>query len=186
MVPLSLAEVKQLVQLYKTEHEFRKSLYSSHNIKPFINRPFPPDISENLVRNFVELFELRQCLWTPEEDHDLILLVTGRKLEVKAFTNDAQQLSFTCTQKFDVLYVLDCRDFVSDKYVLHIFEFSATDMQEMEVGMDSLQAKFLSDEQRPVRVSLKRLMKFAEQKGYYHEIHTLKLNEHVQLISEGV
>ena len=184
MAFFTLGDVNKLIHLYKSEHTFRKSLYSTRNVKPFINRPFPPDVSENLVRCFVEQVERRQCNWTVDANHDLFLPTTKRKLEVKAFTNEAEQVSFTCTQDFDVLYVLDCRKFTMDVYVVHIFEFSSEEMKAMEVGMDCVATRFLKEEKRTVRVTLKKLKNFAKVNGFYHEVHSFKLNEQIQIVSE--
>ena len=175
-IPFSIDVIYQLISLYKNEHVVRKSLYSSHNILPFSCRPFPNDVSENIVRYFVEEVEELDCLWTVKENHDLFLPATGRKLEVKAFTNDSEQISFTCTQDFDILYVLDCRGFSLDKYILHIFNFSSNEMKEMEVGMDAIEVKFLSQDKRTVRVSLNRLIKFTREKGFYHEVNEMEIN----------
>ena len=165
MIPFTLQEVSQLLNLYKKEYDVRKALYSSHNIKPFVNRPFPNDVSENLVKCFIEQVELRQCVWTVDANHDLFLPCTERKVEVKAFTNDSEQISFTCTQTFDLLYVLDCRKFQLDIYTLHIFEFSSNNMNEMELGMDAIEVQMLNETKRSVRASLKKINQVFRTKG---------------------
>lgn len=180
MISLSLKDIRKLIEFYKTEHFYRKSLYVTHDIKPFINRPFPSDISENLVKCFIEKVEMRKCLWTPEKKHDLFLPLSNRKIEVKAFTSDNQQISFTRTQEFDLLYVLDCRKFEIDCYVVHVFCFSSADMSSMEIGIDSVEVDFFKQEKR--NVSLKRLIQFASNKhcGYFKD--DVKIEEKVCLL----
>ena len=173
---LTLNDVRCMIDFYKLEYQFRKILYATRKIKTFINRPFPPDVSENLVKFYVQQVEQRECIWTVDANHDLFLPATNRKLEVKAFNNVNEQVTFTCSQDFDVLYVLDCRNFFTDKYNLHIFSFSSSEMGGMEIGIDSLATRQLNEEKRTVRVSLKRLMKFAKEKGYCYEMHSMKFD----------
>ena len=170
---LSLSDVVKLLTLYKGEHFERKKIYNGTS---FINRPFPSDISENLVLNFIEQMENRRCQWTIHANHDLFLTKTGRRIEVKAFSNTNQIVTFTCTQSFDLLYVVDGCKFELDKYTIHIFEFSSEQMKSMSVGMDSTSVKSLSDDKRTIRTTLKRLLVFAREKNYYHEENKIHLS----------
>jgi hypothetical protein len=170
---LSLSDIVKLLNLYKGEHFERKKIYNGSS---FINRPFPSDISENLVLNFIEKVEKRKCQWTIHANHDLYLPTTDRKIEVKAFSNTNQIVTFTCTQTFDLLYVVDGHKFELDKYVIHIFEFSSEQMKSMSVGMDATPVKSLNDDKRSVRTTLKRLLAFAQEKNYYHEDYKMHLS----------
>ena len=171
---LSLSDIVKLLNLYKGEHFERKKIYNGSS---FINRPFPSDISENLVLNFIEKVEKRKCQWTIHTaNHDLYLPATDRKIEVKAFSNTNQMVTFTCTQTFDLLYVVDARNFELDKYIIHIFEFSSEQMKSMSVGMDATFVKSLNDDKRVVRTTLKRLLAFAKEKNYYHGDYKMHLS----------
>ena len=184
---LTIKDIVQLLHFYKVEHNFRKSLYSAKGIKSFINRPFPADISENLVKFFIEQFKEFKgvgeggCEWTVDKNCDLYIPKYDVKIEVKAFTNNTEQITFTCSQGFDVLYVLDCREFLKDKYLIHIFHFSSTIMQGMSVGMDCINVKYLSEDKRTIRVSLKRLMKFAKDGEYTYDKYPLQLDESLKI-----
>jgi hypothetical protein len=83
-------------------------------------------------------------------------------VEVKAFTSPNQQFSFTPTQKFDLLYVLDCTKFLSNRFTIHRFEITSDDLKQMRVGMDNTTVEQLCREKRNIRIGLKKLQKFSE------------------------
>lgn len=172
--PLKLLDVYKLIQLYKNEHVVRKKLFKSNNLT-FVNRPFPFDVSENLTRIFIEKKEKKACIWTNDERHDLYLPRDDKKIEVKAFSSETQQISFTKSQTFQMLYVLDCRSFMNDYYTVHSFDFSSEDLNEMKIGIDSIVVKE-SKKTNPLRCSLKKLINFSKTKNEFrHEITHFRL-----------
>lgn len=175
---LSLGDVVTLLGFYKREHAGRSKIYSGRS---FTNRPFPSDISENIVKNFIEQVEKRKCFWSYNAKHDLFLPATGRRIEVKAFSNLGQRVSFTCSQSFDLLYVVDGCKFQLDTFTIYFFDFSSQQMQNMKVGLDNTSVRFLNIDKRTVNTTLKRLVSYAKEKNYYHSKREVKLGEKVIL-----
>ena len=92
---------------------------NKHLKRKIRNCNFPSEISENIV---AELFNYE---WKNVQKGDLIDSKKGRRVEVKGFRSTGP-ISFGPTEYWDVLYLVDCREY--NKYRFRVYEipFSST------------------------------------------------------------
>jgi hypothetical protein len=76
----------------------------------------PEHISENIVKFIIRRLGDTSCSWDGAKG-DLVSTVEGRQ-EVKCFTSDGPP-SFTPTSNWDVIYFLDGRDWINDRFTLY-------------------------------------------------------------------
>lgn len=89
-----------------------KNYYQSALLHSKIRKPnFPEDISENIIKNFIG----ESCNWDTKVG-DLFCQNDG-KIEVKCFSSDGP-ISFGANEKWDLLYILDSKDFMNGNFIL--------------------------------------------------------------------
>lgn len=102
-----------------------------HQIEQVRLPNMPEDISENIVKFIARnILNVQDCVWTKgatQDDDDDEVITSGDlhsptigKLECKCFTSDGP-LSFGPTESWNVLYFLDARDWLNDRFILYAF-----------------------------------------------------------------
>lgn len=102
---LERGEVKRLIRAYGAYCRVRAGVGTKAPV-------LPEDVTENLVRMYIERWEGRECWWgkTAGVNGDL-WIGGGKKGEVKGFASRGP-LSFGPRNRFDELWFVDARDLV--------------------------------------------------------------------------
>ena len=124
--------LKERFFLHKMYVESTFNWRHSHMIDQVRLPNMPEDISENIVKFIARnILNVQDCVWTKgatQEGDEEEVITSGDlhsptlgKLECKCFTSDGP-LSFGPTENWNVLYFLDARDWLDDRFVLYVFE----------------------------------------------------------------
>ena len=135
----SIEILKERVKKYKA-YSLSSDLHTS------IRRPnFPEDISENIVKYFLDCEKI-----TPGDLYSPLL----GKIEVKCFSSKGP-ISFGPKETWDTLIVLDAISFLEDKYKLHIIRINSRDFN-IKVNKNETYKDQVFQKRRP-RISWKSL-----------------------------
>ena len=108
--------------------ESYKKFHSSSSLHKKIRKPnFPEDISENIVKNFLEF----ETTWK-EKTGDLFSKKFG-KIEIKCFSSDGP-ISFGPKEEWEILYVLDAKNFANNVFELHKVNLSSKQFRDIQVS----------------------------------------------------
>jgi hypothetical protein len=115
-----------LLRMYKLHKEYVIAAKEAQRLTgvKFRLPNMPEHISENITKFILRLKGDATCTWDCSKG-DLQSTTEGKQ-EVKCFTSDGPP-SFTPTSEWDVIYFLDARDWLNDKFVLHRVTLKRTD-----------------------------------------------------------
>ena len=115
---------EQIHKLQTMYIEYRKTIKEINNTlkcKKIRNPNFPSEISENIVRLYLNK-NGSSCIWS-KNGGDLLCLKNNIKIEVKAFTSSGPT-SFGPKESWKELYVLDCTQFENNIFILYQIKLS--------------------------------------------------------------
>jgi len=98
---------------------------------------FPEHISENIAKFILRRNGDTSCTWACTKG-DLESAIEGKQ-EVKAFSSNGPP-SFTPSSEWDVIYFLDARDWLNDRFVLHRVGLRRTDKEWAEIKVSKDQS----------------------------------------------
>lgn len=121
-----------LIQRITSYKKFRETAELDKSIR----RPnFPEDISENLVKLFLNCENIK-----PGDLYSKTL----QKIEVKCFSSDGP-ISFDPKEKWETLIVVDAKNYKKDEYFIHIINISSSNFNfkcnKLESYKDQIQQK---------------------------------------------
>lgn len=132
---LSEFEWLELFVSFKKYCRKRKEIYEKKQKKQRLPN-FPEDISENLVRFFIEIKEGNKCKWNTKVG-DLIIN-EKLKCEVKCFLSTGPT-SFGPKEKWDILYFLDATDFLKNQFKIYKIELSSENKKILNLKVNKKQ-----------------------------------------------
>ena len=115
---------EQILMFQNTYIQYRKTVRNINNslqFKKIRNPNFPSEISENIVRLYLNKNGLN-CIWS-KNGGDLLNIKNNIKIEVKAFTSSGPT-SFGPKESWKELYVLDCTQFENNIFILYQIKLS--------------------------------------------------------------
>ena len=138
------------------------------------NPNFPSPISENIVK-----FAIREkygvCPSWNTESGDLEF--AGKRIEVKGFSSDGP-ISFGPTQRWDILYLVDCRNY--NKMLFSVIEIRLTNFDVRSLVLNSKNGKTYGDYcdvgKRPI-LKPEKLLSIIEEKKTIFNGHLDELNQ---------
>jgi len=97
----------------------------------------PEDISENIVKYIIiNKQNDKTCIWNCKVG-DLYSTIEG-KLECKCFTSDGPP-SFTPSSDWDVIYFLDARNYINDRFILYRIPLKRTSEEWKKIKISKTQ-----------------------------------------------
>lgn len=117
--------------IHKTYFLQRKQLSNDLNVN-FRMSGIPEDISENIIKFIIHKNGDKTSSWSCSGD--LYSFIYGKQ-ECKCFTSNGP-LSFTPSSLWDVIYFLDAREWLNDKFILYKVNLknSSTDWKNIRVN----------------------------------------------------
>jgi hypothetical protein len=123
--------------------ESYKAFHSSSILHKKIRRPnFPEDISENIVKNFLDF----ETTWK-KETGDLYSEKIG-KIEIKCFSSDGP-ISFGPKEEWEILYVLDAKNFKNNIFKIHQVDLSSKQFRNIQVSKSQTFGDQILQSRRP-------------------------------------
>jgi len=169
-------ELRKLVRAHQLYARVREDVGCGVR-KPLV----PEDVTENLVRMYIDRVEGRECWWGKAAgvSGDLMVVCGGQaslKVEVKGFTNGSGPLTFGPKNRFDELWFVDAHELVTARGLVKLYKaplaFESSEIQAIRVNRKERFADQCVQGRRP-KVSFQ---KFVSEVG----------EENVQLVYEGV
>lgn len=131
---------------------------------------FPSEISENIVRLIIKEKLGYEPSWIEGKTGDLTY--EGKKIEVKAFSSRSPT-SFGPKENWDIIYFLDCIDFMKSEYVCYEIKLSNKSKEWMNLKVNKNETFFQHcEEKRRPRIRFESIKE--------------QLGEHCKIIFEGV
>lgn len=161
--------IKQVMEysyeiLYKRLYLFKTYSSSSH-LHNSIRKPnFPEDISENIVKLFLNCEKI-----TPG---DLFSKEFG-KIELKCFSSRGP-ISFGPKEKWDTLMVLDATQYFKDSYILYIINISS-DIFDIKINKHQTYKDQINQKRRP-RISWDKLKIYSKNHSKIFNIRLDKIS----------
>lgn len=119
---------------------------------------FPSEISENIVKFAIKKSKRICPTWnTKSGDLTLDLLTFEKKLEIKGFSSSGPS-SFGPKSIWDIIYFIDCHDFMKDKFTVYEISLPNNNKHWMNLKMNSKQTyKQQCNQGRRPRISFKNI-----------------------------
>lgn len=121
---MNIQQIKELLTIHK---EYNQSLQTFKDEKKFkIRNPnFPEAISENIIKEYINIIEKRDCRKL-DKSGDLEILDNNNKIkvEVKCFSSNGPT-SFGPNESWDELYFLDATDFMNNNFKIYKVKLSS-------------------------------------------------------------
>jgi hypothetical protein len=89
------------------------------------NPNFPENISENIIKEYINIVENRKCMNSRFGDLEVINGDKVLKIECKCVSS-LGPISFGPTEKWNELYILDATDFINKKFKIYKINLSNT------------------------------------------------------------
>lgn len=120
-----------------------KIFYNSSKLHDKIRKPnFPEDISENIVKYFLNF----NTTWK-ESPGDLNSDEFG-KIEIKCFSS-VGPISFGPSEKWNILCIVDARDFLNDNFIIHRVNLNSTQFGKIQVSKKQTYREQILQSRRP-------------------------------------
>lgn len=133
------------------KHYLQSKVKTSKGLKNKVRLPgIPEDISENMIKMLIRKVNGDEsCTWNCDGD---LYSDTEKKQECKCFTSDAP-ISFTPSSGWNVIYFLDAREWLDNKFVLYRLPlaFNSDIWQNIKVNGDETFGQKAKKGQRPRR-----------------------------------
>lgn len=122
-IDLDIIKINELLEIHINYIKMLQTFMKKYKYK--IRFPnFPEEISENIVKEFINKKEKRNCKKTQiGGDLEIIEGKNLKKIEVKCFTSDGPT-SFGPTENWDEIYFLDAKNFLSKNFIIYKINLS--------------------------------------------------------------
>lgn len=164
--------LKENYNVHKEYYLKRKQLRDSFNVK--IRLPaIPEDISENIIKFIMrDVIGDLSCSW--DCSGDLSSEIEGKQ-ECKCFTSDGP-ISFTPSSIWNVLYLLDARNWLDDRFILYRVNLSNSSSEWKNIKMTKSQTfENQCDQGRRPRLNWETLKTHIT--GHYEQIFDGKIQD---------
>jgi hypothetical protein len=166
---MTLEETIELLHIYNKYVASIELFYKNKKSK-FRLPNFPEDISENIVKHLINIYEGVSCK-REKTKGDLITTDSNEQIEVKCFTSDGPS-SFGPNECWSMLYFLDAKGFFNGKFKLYKVNLSNTSNEFKGIPMNKTQTyEDQCRQKRRPRIAFKSLHKY--------------VSEHVSVVFEG-
>lgn len=117
--------MRLLLENYNNKIILNREINKSLPRKKIRNDNFPSEISENIVKfAFLKKYNIMPS-WDTRRG-DLYVNVIKKQIEVKAFSSDGPS-SFGPNEEWDMIYFVDCRDHLDNKFIVYEINLSNND-----------------------------------------------------------
>jgi len=174
---LSSSMIRLLLDSFTTYYTLRSTLYN--NVKRTQRQPnFPEDLSENLVRLYINTYERKECTWVNVSQGDLYVPKTDTRIEVKC-VNSNGPISFGPSEVWNELYIIDVRELFTAQRNVKIYAIKQdnTTLLDLYVSKTQTYKDQIAQKRRP-RCRLEQLQSFYndDMKLVFHDKIDLLIN----------
>lgn len=168
---LNVEKINELIDIH-IDYVHKMKLFNKNNNTKFRLPNFPEGISENIVKEYINKKEKRNCKKS-QIGGDLVIYENNKcdKIEVKCFTSDGPT-SFGPTEKWKEIYFIDAKDFLNKNFKIYKINLSNDSIifSNIKINKDKTYIDVCKEGKRP-RINFNKLKK--------------QLKDNIQLLYQG-
>ncbi len=160
--------IKQINKLLDIHINYCVELNKFKNKHKIITRcpNFPEIISENIVKEYINIIEKRKCIKS-KSGGDLELELNEKyKIEVKCFTSDGPS-SFGPTESWNEIYFVDAKNFINKTFIIYKINISnnSDEFKKIQINTSEIYEDICKKGKRP-RINFTNLIKNISSEKY--------------------